>query len=35
MNQHWLAADQLSDLNKDGITNALDFSLMYQNWQRH
>ena len=32
MNSAWLTNNATSDLNKDGIVNSLDFSLMNSNW---
>ncbi len=34
MNTKWYQSDAIADLNKDGIVNALDFSLMNKNWQK-
>jgi hypothetical protein len=33
MNTKWYVSDATSDLNRDGIVNALDFSLLNKNWQ--
>jgi hypothetical protein len=34
MNLKWYLSDPVADLNKDGIVNALDFSLLNKNWQK-
>jgi hypothetical protein len=34
MNGKWFQSDAVADLNKDGIVNALDFSLLNKNWMR-
>ena len=28
----WFSADAIADLNKDGIVNSIDFSLLNRNW---
>jgi hypothetical protein len=33
MNSRWYTSDATADLNKDGLVNTLDYSLLNRNWQ--
>ncbi|MBI3305423.1 hypothetical protein HYZ80_03835 [Candidatus Parcubacteria bacterium] len=34
MSPNWFTNSQTSDINRDGVVNSIDFSLLNRNWGR-